>query len=169
MAHEGVPPGSAVETAEPRDPRRRRPSRRHDAQVVGVIAAGGVIGAAARYGVAVVVPHPPSGVPWSTLLVNVSGCLLIGVLMVLVFDVWTAHRLVRPFLGVGILGGYTTFSTAVVDAQGLISAGRPGVALIYLVGTAVAALVAVQLGVALTRAVALPRSEAYAETRGADR
>ena len=152
-----------------RGPGQGRALRRHGAPVVAVVAAGGVLGAAARYGVAVALPTPRGGVPWSTLLVNVSGCLLIGVLVVLIVDVWTAHRLVRPFLGVGVLGGYTTFSTAVVDAQGLLIGGRPGTALAYLAGTTVAALVAVQLGVTLTRAVALPRLGRYTETGGGDR
>ena len=44
-------------------------------------------------------------------MVNTSGCLLIGVLMVLIVEARQGHRLVRPFLGVGVLGGYTTFST----------------------------------------------------------
>jgi CrcB protein len=125
----------------------------HGARAVAVVAAGGMLGAAARHGLTLAVPAAPGGVPWSTLLVNVSGCLLIGVLMVLVLEVWTAHPLVRPFLGAGVLGGYTTFSTAVVDVQQLLAGGRPGLALGYLAGTAVAALLAVQLGMSLTRAV----------------
>jgi CrcB protein len=129
------------------------------ARVVGVVAAGGMLGAAARHGVGLALPTPADGVPWSTLLVNVSGCVLIGVLMILVVEVWTAHPLVRPFLGVGLLGGYTTFSTAAVDAQQLIIAGRPALALGYTAGTAVAALVAVQVGMALTRAVSRSRGD----------
>src|ERR687886_614869 len=70
--------------------------------------------------------------PWAILSTNVSGCLLIGVLMVLVTEVWTTHRLLRPFLGTGVLGGYTTFSTYAVDAQHLIAAGAPRTALLYL-------------------------------------
>jgi CrcB protein len=139
------------------------------ARVLAVVAAGGMLGSAARYGLAVALPASPGGVPWSTFLVNISGCLLIGVLMVLLVEVWTAHPLARPFLGVGILGGYTTFSAAVVDVQHLIVAGRPGLALGYLAGTAVAALVAVQLGVALARAVVRPRRTVYPETRGGSR
>jgi CrcB protein len=121
-------------------------------QVVAVIAAGGAGGAAARYAVDVVLPTSTGGWPWATFVVNATGCLLIGALMVLVVDVWSVHRLVRPFLGVGVLGGYTTFSTYAVDAQSLIVDGRVGVAAAYLAGTAVAALVAVQAGVVLTRA-----------------
>ena len=133
----------------------RRAVRRRGAPVLMVIAAGGMAGAAARYAVSLGVPTAADGLPWSTLVVNVSGCLLIGVLMVLIVETHQAHRLVRPFLGVGVLGGYTTFSTYSVETQLLIAAGRPGVALVYLVGTALVALAAVQLGVVLTRALAL--------------
>ena len=135
---------------------QRRERRRRSVQVLVVIAFGGMAGAAGRHGVSLVVPTAAGGLPWSTLIVNASGCLGIGVLMALIVEARHAHRLVRPFLGVGVLGGYTTFSTYTVDAQALIAAGRPGVALGYLAGTAVAAVVAVQLGVVLTRALALP-------------
>ena len=156
-------PAAAVRRHEPADPDvalhdrvQRRERRRRGAQVLVVIAVGGMAGAAARHGVSLAAPTAPGGLPWSTLIVNTSGCLLIGMLMVLIVEARHAHRLVRPFLGVGVLGGYTTFSTYTVDAQALIAAGRPGVALGYLAGTAVAAVVAVQLGVVLTRALASP-------------
>jgi CrcB protein len=137
------------------DREQRRELRRNGLSVVGVIAAGGALGASARYGVGLALPHPPDGWPWSTLLVNATGCLLIGVLMVLIMEVRVGHRLIRPFLGVGVLGGYTTFSTYAVEAQQLIVAGRPGLALGYMAATVIAALVAVQLGVGLSRALAV--------------
>jgi CrcB protein len=133
---------------------RRKDGADHQKRIA-VIAAGGMVGSSARYGVGVALPTAAGHLPLGTLLVNISGCLLIGILMVLIVDVWSAHPLVRPFLGVGVLGGYTTFSAATVEVQGLITAGRTGLALGYLVGTAVAAVAAVQVGVILTRAVAL--------------
>ena len=66
--------------------------------------------------------------PWATLLTNVVGCALIGVLMVLVAERWPDRRLVRPFLGTGILGGFTTFSTYVVDTRTLVATGHAAVA-----------------------------------------
>jgi fluoride exporter len=89
----------------------------------------------------------------STWAVNVSGCFLIGVLMVLVERRLAGRRLVRPFLAVGVLGGYTTFSTSVVDAQ----QARPAVALLYLGATVVGALLAVAAGTALASAVVRTR------------
>jgi CrcB protein len=119
--------------------------------VLGVVSAGGALGALARYGLGLAYPQPPTGFPWTIFAVNGSGCLLIGVLMVLVTDVWPGHRLLRAFLGTGFLGGYTTFSTYIVDAQRLLAAGAARTALAYLAGTLLAALVAVQTGSVLTR------------------
>jgi CrcB protein len=131
---------------------RRRPER--DPAVLAAIAAGGVLGAEARYGVSLLRPHEPGQWPMATWLVNVSGCFLIGVLMFAITELTSPHRLVRPFLGVGVLGGYTTFSTAMVDVQQLALAGRGGAALGYLLATVVAAVAAAYAGVALTRASA---------------
>jgi fluoride exporter len=119
--------------------------------VVAVVSVGGALGALARYGLTVAWPHRPTGFPWATFVTNVSGCLLIGVLMVLITEVWVAHRLLRPFLGVGVLGGYTTFSTYTVDIQQLVAAGAARTALVYLAATLVAALAAVYTGVTATR------------------
>jgi len=127
--------------------------RRAPWAVLGVISAGGALGGLARYGLAVAWPHHGRQFPWSTFVANVSGCLLIGVLMVLITEVWSAHRLLRPFLGVGVLGGYTTFSTYTVDVQQLVAAGAARTALAYLTGTVAAALSAVYAGVALARLV----------------
>ena len=118
--------------------------------VLAAISAGGVLGAFARYALARAWPHPAGGFAWSTLVTNVSGCFLIGVLMVIVTRVATGSRLLRPFLGVGVLGGYTTFSTYVVDAQRAAQAGHPALALTYLAVTLVGALLAVGAGSALT-------------------
>jgi CrcB protein len=126
------------------------PPPRIHRDVVGVIAVGGALGALARWGVAEALPHDSGRFPWDTLSTNVCGCLLIGVLMVLVSERVPRQRLVRPFLGTGILGGFTTFSTYVVDTRTLVAADRPAVAAAYLVGTLVAGLLAVVVGLRLT-------------------
>jgi CrcB protein len=122
--------------------------------VVAAVAAGGVVGAEARYGLALALPHAPGEWPWSTLVANVTGCLLIGVLMVLVTERLRVHPLVRPLLGVGVLGGYTTFSTYSVDVLTGFGAGHAGPALLYLAVTPALAVTAAALGVAGTRALA---------------
>jgi CrcB protein len=119
--------------------------------VLTVISAGGVTGTLARYGLAEAFPHPADRFAWATFGINISGCLLIGVLMVLVTDVWPTRRLLRPFLGTGLLGGYTTFSTYILDTQQLLAAGAARTALTYLAGTLLAALAAVYAGSTLTR------------------
>lgn len=120
--------------------------------VLGVIAAGGVLGALARFAVSTAWPHAPGAFPWATLLVNISGCLLIGVLMTIVLELTEPHRLVRPFLGVGVLGGYTTFSTASVELQRMLDAGRGVPALLYLAASLLGAVAAVWAGTVLARA-----------------
>jgi fluoride exporter len=130
------------------------------ADVLAVIAAGGALGAEARYGLGVLFPHAGDSWPWSTLLVNVSGCVLIGMLMVVITELTDAHRLVRPFLGVGVLGGYTTFSTATVETLTLLSAGRPGAAIGYVVATPTLAVLACAIGVVTTRRLARRPEEA---------
>lgn len=118
-----------------------------------VVAAGGALGACARYGAALAWPTPSVGFPWTTLWVNTVGCVLMGVLMVVVTEARPrTHPLVRPFLGTGILGGFTTFSTYAVDFR-ILSEHRVGPALAYLAGTVVAALLAVAAGTWAARRV----------------
>jgi fluoride exporter len=127
----------------------RRPGQRVPWLVLSVIACGGALGALARYALAAALPHPPDAFPWATFVTNVSGCFLIGVLMAL----WPKHRVLRPFLGIGVLGGFTTFSTYVLETQQALAVGAPGVALLYFGGTALTALLAVFAGVALVRVI----------------
>lgn len=145
-----------VELAEPdsdlRARSRRRELVRSHGAVLAVISVGGGLGALARYGLAEAMPTGPGRFPWATFLANAGGCLLIGVLMVLITEVWSAHRLVRPFLGVGFLGGFTTFSTYAEETRTLLTPGSVVLAFTYLAGTLVAALLAVIAGVWLTRA-----------------
>ena len=136
-----------------RHPTAAVPARGGDASVLGVIAAGGAIGASARYLVGLAWPTPAGSLPWATMVINLAGCALIGVLMVLVAEVWIGQRLLRPFVGTGILGGFTTFSTYAVDIQQLIAGRHPGVALVYLAATVIGALAAVWVATHVTRAL----------------
>jgi CrcB protein len=120
-----------------------------------VVAVGGAVGALARYGIGRVLPTEPGRFPWGTFAVNVTGCLLIGVLMVLVTDVFTTRPLLRPFVGVGVLGGFTTFSTYANEIRGLLRPGSIPVAFAYLAVTLVGALLAVLVGMIATRRLVL--------------
>jgi CrcB protein len=134
-------------------PAQRAELVRRPAAVLGAVAAGGVLGAEARAGIAAGLPVPTGGCPVATLLINATGCLLIGVLMVLVAEAGRGHPLARPFLGVGVLGGFTTFSGYAVDAQRLLAGGHPATAAAALVATPALALLAVAGAATATRAV----------------
>lgn len=131
----------------------RDPGRSVHADVLAAVSVGGVLGAEARYALGRALPTG-AGVPWTTLAINVAGSLLIGVLIVVVTELRPAHRLARPLLGVGVLGGFTTFSAYAVDIVRLSAAGSPGAAAVTLVLTPVAAVAAAWCGAASTRRLA---------------
>jgi CrcB protein len=116
-------------------------------------AVGGVLGALARWGVSRALPSPAGGWPWATLLVNVTGCALIGVLLAVLLARAPAHPWLRPFLATGVLGGYTTFSTFAVDAVRLVDDGAPGTAAGYVAASVLGGLLAVVTGLRLGRAL----------------
>ncbi|GAA4909542.1 fluoride efflux transporter CrcB [Streptomyces coeruleoprunus] len=126
--------------------------------VIGAVAAGGALGAAARYGVSLAWPAAPDAFPWAILWINAVGCALIGVLMAVLDEARRPHRLLRPFVGTGVLGGFTTFSTYAVDVHRLVDRGEARTAVAYLAGTLVVALAAVALAAGATRRVLERRS-----------
>jgi CrcB protein len=115
-------------------------------------ALGGGLGAAARYGAELLWPTAPGAFPWTMLGINAAGCALIGVLMVVVNSkVWALHRLVRPFFGTGVLGGFTTFSAYVGDIRRLVGQGQTTAGLAFLGLALVVSLASVRSGSAVTR------------------
>ncbi|MGW1072722.1 fluoride efflux transporter FluC [Streptomyces sp. NPDC002537] len=136
-----------------RAPVAGRPAGHGQWPVVCAVSAGGGIGAAARYGAGLLWPAAHGAFPWTTFLVNTAGCALIGALLVVIADLAAPHRLLRPFLGTGVLGGFTTFSTYAVDVRRLVADGHTATALAYLAGTLLAALAAVWAAAGLTRLV----------------
>lgn len=116
-----------------------------------VIAAGGALGSLARWALTLILPVAPD-VPWATLTANGAGAMLLGGLMVAV-ERRRGHRWLRPFLGIGVLGGFTTFSTYVLDARALAAGGRWGVAALYVVGSVMLGLAATMVGLLLARAL----------------
>ncbi|KUL70034.1 chromosome condensation protein CrcB [Streptomyces sp. NRRL WC-3605] len=123
------------------------------------VAAGGAIGALARYGVSRMWPNGgdaylvwrrgAAAFPWTTLLINAVGCFLMGVLTISLKKRFTgASPLLSPLLGTGVLGGFTTFSTYTDDARRLFENGQPGTAVGYLALTVGASMSGVLLAVA---------------------
>ncbi|MDH6110419.1 CrcB protein [Kitasatospora sp. MAP12-15] len=145
--------GAVDPDADPAPPAAPRSPWAGQGDILAVIALGGAIGACARYGAGLLWPAAPGTFPTTTLAINVVGCAVIGVFMVLITDVWSAHRLVRPFFGTGVLGGFTTFSTYEVDIKRLIDGQHAATGLAYLASTLLAALAAVWTAAALTRRV----------------
>lgn len=149
--HPNTDAGPVDPDAGPTQP-QRRPVRARQWDILAAIAAGGVLGAEGRYLLGTLLNSGPDRWPTGTLLVNISGCLLLGAFMTILLSLTSPHRLARPFFGVGILGGYTTFSTATVEAQQLSELGHPGIALGYVAATAASSLVAAWVGIVTTRA-----------------
>ncbi|MET9350372.1 fluoride efflux transporter CrcB [Streptomyces termitum] len=122
--------------------------------VVAVVAAGGVLGASARYAATLAWPTAPGTFPWTVFAVNAAGCALLGLIMVLATEAPAApHPLLRPFLGTGFCGGFTTFSTYALDTRRLLGSDSAVEGVLYLGGTLVAALAAVVAGVTAGRAL----------------
>jgi CrcB protein len=115
-------------------------------------ALGGALGALARWGVATALPHSPGGWPWATLLVNLTGCLLFGALIALLAARSPEPPWVRPFLAVGVLGGYTTYSAFAVEVVGLAEVGEPLLAGGYVFLSVAGGVLAVAAGVLAVRA-----------------
>ena len=105
-------------------------------------AAGGVLGALARWGVGTAFPSSV----WPTLVINLSGCLLLGILIAVAAVRLPDAAWPRPFLAVGVLGGFTTFSTFAVEVVDLVDDGAAGLAVAYVLASVVGGVAAVALG-----------------------
>ena len=126
---------------------------RADVVVLATVALGGAIGSVGRYAVGVALPPAATGFPWATLLVNVSGAFAMGLLVAYLVDRPGVHRLARPFVGVGLLGGWTTFSALAVEVVQLGVADEVQLALAYVAATFLVGTLAVAAGAALGQRV----------------
>jgi len=110
------------------------------------VAAGGAVGAVARHLISEQAPWAgPPAWPWAIFAVNVLGCLLMGLLVGFIardrrHDRW------RPFLGIGVLGGFTTMSAFAAEVRDFLTAGEPALGLAYAAASVLAGLAAVMLG-----------------------
>jgi len=112
-----------------------------------VVAAGGALGSLGRWAVGRALPWDGAGFPWGTFVENVSGALALGVIMVLLLELRPTSRYLRPFVGVGLLGGYTTFSAVMLETMSLMTGGDAATAVVYLGATLVLGVLAVWTGV----------------------
>lgn len=117
-------------------------------------AAGGAIGSGARYLVHVgTVRALGTDFPWSTLLVNLVGCLAMGLVTELVMLRLGGSVEARVFLATGILGGFTTFSAFALDFAALLTWHETLPAVVYLLASMVGSILAVYAGLALGKAI----------------
>lgn len=95
-----------------------------------LVAAGGAIGAMLRYVISVLLKQPGAAFPWHTALINLSGCLAIGICYALLATSAQAE-FIRTFVMIGILGGFTTFSSFGLETLQLTQAGEWKTAITY--------------------------------------
>ncbi|WP_292020709.1 MULTISPECIES: fluoride efflux transporter CrcB [unclassified Brevundimonas] len=119
-----------------------------------LVAAGGAIGSVARYGLGVAAGRwaPNAGWPAGTFAANVAGGLLMGLLVGwLAFRGGAQQEAVRLFAAVGVLGGFTTFSSYSLEAVQMIERRQIGLAAAYVIGSVVLAIVALFVGLMIAR------------------
>jgi CrcB protein len=121
---------------------------------IALVAAGGALGAAARWilGGWLAERFGPS-FPWHTLVINITGALLLGLLMGASLDRGLVSPNWRVFLGTGVLGGYTTFSTLAYESVALLEQGAYVRAGLDMFGSGALGIVAALIGVAIGRAL----------------
>jgi CrcB protein len=144
----GSPAGSAA------GPRHRPPFAQPS--LLGLVVLGGTAGTAVRYGLESRFGAPAGTWPWATFAINVSGAFVLAALVAGLArsgpdDGW--RRRLRLGLGTGLLGGYTTYSTFAVEVDGLLRAGRGGLAVAYALVSVVLGVAAAGLGVWAARRV----------------
>ncbi|GLK66037.1 fluoride efflux transporter CrcB [Paracoccus kondratievae] len=110
---------------------------------------GGALGSAARYGVNILAGRMTQGFPLGTLIVNIVGCLAMGLLAALLAHRGGQH--LAPFLLTGVLGGFTTFSAFALDTATLWERGAGAVALGYVLCSVILSLAAVVMGLVIGR------------------
>jgi len=118
------------------------------------VAVGGAIGAPLRYELERLVTSPAHGFPLATLLINVTGSLVLGFLVTLIVERWPLTTYLRAFAATGVLGAYTTWSTFMVETDQLLQAGRLAAAAGYVGASLVAGLAAGYIGILLARRAA---------------
>jgi CrcB protein len=148
-------PHEADDRVVPIDPdvdRTDRPrASRVQLRVLAAIAAGGALGAPARYEVAQIIHVAKDTFPWATFWTNVSGSFALGFLLILVIERFPPTRYVQPFFATGFLGAFTTFSTFAVESDLLIKDGHAAIGIVYAVASLATGLAAVWAGITLAR------------------
>jgi CrcB protein len=118
-----------------------------------LVMAGGALGAGARYGLSRALGGISASWPWPTFVANVVGGLLMGMLAAHVLRSGPGAENMRLFVGVGLLGGFTTFSAFSLEMAQMIERGQAMLAAGYALASVLLALAALTVGLAVGRAV----------------
>lgn len=121
---------------------------------IGIVALGGALGAVARYGVNVGTVHfVGSGFPWATLVVNVIGSFLMGLMIAKFSQMNEVSQEIRMFCMTGFLGAFTTFSTFSLDFVTMWERGEMVQALVYMLSSVVVSILALFLALWIMRGI----------------
>ena len=122
---------------------------REEIDVVLVILVGGFLGTLCRYELSSHWIQSGSSFPLAIFTVNVTGSLLIGVVLTTIIEKMAPTRYLRPLTCIGFLGGWTTMSTLAIESDHLISSNHLGVAMAYIFATMIATPVVAAFGISL--------------------
>lgn len=151
-------PGDRSEPAVGRGLQPHQHRRRLD--VLAVIAAGGMLGASARYAMSQAIHVPPGTFPWATFWTNIIGAFVLGLGLVLLLERLPDRPRLRLFFGTGIVGAFTTMSTFEVETVLLVKDGHAAIGAAYALASVAAGLAAALAGIRLARAAAPGRAPA---------
>jgi fluoride exporter len=118
-----------------------------------LVMSGGAIGAGLRYGLARALPVGAGGWPWPTFIANIFGGLAMGVLAAWVLRGDNSAENLRLFVGVGVLGGFTTFSAFSLEMAQMVERGQVGMAAAYALASVLFALGALFAGLTAAKAL----------------
>ena len=130
------------------------------ARLAGLVALGGMVGTTARAQLEAAFPTPAGGWPWATFAINLVGSLVLGVLLESLLRSGSDtgwRRACRLGCGTGIIGGFTTYSTFVLEVEELLRGGHTAVAVAYPLVSVVVGVVVAGVGTAIAAAWARRR------------
>lgn len=111
-----------------------------------LVACGGAVGACLRYAAAVYFVQPQQLFPWATWMVNIIGCLCAGIFFAFTLKYPVLQQEARLFLMVGILGGFTTFSSFGLETFGLLRNGHLSIAFCYVLSSLIVGMILLGIG-----------------------
>jgi CrcB protein len=129
-------------------------------RILVAIAIGGCVGGLARYWIGLAWVSPADTFPMATFFINTSGAFVLALLLVVVLEVLPPTTYLRPVVGTGFCGAYTTFSSVSVEVDQQVEHGFSAGAVGYVAASLAAGLAAASFGIVLGRAIAANRGNA---------